>query len=509
MNALALTLLACVISADLPDDFQLSPPPGVYAVEAATPPASGFHEGQPTIATSYFYWYDIHSKAHIIDPDGSDALTDHPVTTEGLSYMNPDWHQRQLEDMMAAGVDVALPVYWGTPLGDFEFSDAGLPQLVLARQRLIDAGKNPPAIGMFYDTSTLRYNRAQYHVDLTTEAGHRWFYGAIRNCFSLIPPQHRACIDGRPLVFLYASAFAKDVDEGLFPAVREMFQRDFGTDFYLVKMADWPGAADSQYQWGGALRPQILDTAGIGPGYDHSAVPNRTPLVKERDDGQFYEFSWNRLLAMRPATRPWLVHLETWNEFHEGTEICETSEYGRKYIELTRSFADRFHRGEQIDLSKLGPARQVVSASPDAQDGITIAPKADGDGPIVVKTIQGKKAWATTSHRFSPTTRYMYFEVSDYFLYDADASIEVTISYYDAGPSGFTIQYDSNDPKLSGLQQAFREGPHVPIANTERWKEATVTIPHARFLGRANGADFRLACVQRDLAIQRVTIRRK
>jgi len=54
---------------------------------------------------------------------------------------------------------------------------------------------------------------------------------------------------------------------------------------------------------------------------------------------------------MNPATRPWLVHLETRNEFHEGTEICETREYGRQYIELTRRFADLFHAGKQLDAS--------------------------------------------------------------------------------------------------------------------------------------------------------------
>jgi hypothetical protein len=32
--------------------------------------------------------------------------------------------------------------------------------------------------------------------------------------------------------------------------------------------------------------------------------------------------------------------VETWNELHEGTEICETRELGRKYIELTREYVD-------------------------------------------------------------------------------------------------------------------------------------------------------------------------
>ena len=460
------------------------------------------------IATTYFYWYDADSKAHVINHDGTDALTDHPPTLAGFSYKRVDWHAGELRDMMAAGVDVALPVYWGTPIGDRVWSDKGLPPLVAARKRLLAEGQTPPAVGMFYDTSTLEHNRRRWHVDLTTPGGRLWFYGTIRNFFSLIPPEHRARVDGKPLVLLYASAFAKDVDEELFPAVRRMFRRDFGTDLFLVKMRGWPGRADSEYQWGAALAPKLLATAGIGPGYDHSAVPGRTPLVRSRDGGRFYEFAWQRLLLLDPKQRPWLVHLETWNELHEGTEICETVEHGRRYIDLTRRFADRFHAGQQLDPAEIRPSRPVVKASPDKSEGLWILPMPQGDGPIAEKTIAGKRAWSTVPNRVSPTARYLYFKVEDYFLYDGDEPVEVTVGYYDAGPSGWRIDYDSADPKLEGLEQRFRPGGAQPIGGTGTWKQVTFTLPHARFAGRANSADFRLAATGGDLAVSHVAIRR-
>ena len=34
--------------------------------------------------------------------------------------------------------------------------------------------------------------------------------------------------------------------------------------------------------------------------------------------------------------------VETWNEFHEGTDVAESQEYGRQYIEMTREYAERF-----------------------------------------------------------------------------------------------------------------------------------------------------------------------
>lgn len=497
-------------SADLPSDFNLPPAPGphVRPASAVETQPGRFASGKPLVATSYFYWYDADTGEHVIDHDGTDALTDHPPSLEGFSYRNAAWHAQQLSDMIDAGIDVLLPVYWGTPLGDHGFSDAGLPPLVAARQRLIAAGKHPPAIGMFYDTSTLQYNAGGYHVDLTTEPGRRWFYGSIRNCLSHIPPEHRALVDGRPLVFLYAAAFAKRVDENLFPAVREMFRRDFGTDLFLVKMRSWPGEADSEYNWGGALAPQWFAAAGLGPGYDHAAVPGRTPLVRSRAEGRFYESAWRRLLAMNPATRPWLVHVETWNEFHEGTEICESREYGRRYIELTRQFADPFHAGRRIPLSDQAP-QTPVSASPDKSAGLQIVPLPDGDGPIIERTTGGKRAWSTTVNRFSPTARYMYFEVDDAFLFDGDDSIEMTVEYWDDGPASFVVEYDSADPELSGLPQHFRPGPRQKLGGTPAWQRARFVLPHARFIGRANGADFRLSCADGDLVVASVSITMK
>jgi len=250
----------------------------------------------------------------------------------------------------------------------------------------VKAGRKPPAIGLFYDTSTLQYNGAGVHVDLTKQAGRVWFFATIRDAFSLIPPEHRACIDGKPIVFLYASAFAKAVDASLFPDTRRRFRETFGSDLYLVKMVGWPGEADSVYQWGAALMPQLLATAGVGPGYDHSAVPGRKPLVRERRDGDFYRWSWEKLLALDPAKRASLVHVETWSEFHEGTEVCASKEYGRQYIELTGHYADMFHARRRIERPFAEAAPKILSVTPDKSDGLRIVPQA----ATIPKSLQGR-----------------------------------------------------------------------------------------------------------------------
>ncbi len=38
------------------------------------------------VMTPYFYWYDVWTQSHLLNPDHSDALTTHPVTLSGFSY---------------------------------------------------------------------------------------------------------------------------------------------------------------------------------------------------------------------------------------------------------------------------------------------------------------------------------------------------------------------------------------------------------------------------------------
>ena len=519
-----LGFVCAVMAADLPWDYQPPPAPGAFfAPKQGEISLQPFRTGDPVIATSYFYWYDIDSEAHILNHDGSDALTTHPVTTEGMSWKNPQWHKKQFRQMVEAGIDVAIPVYWGAPtalqLDAFRFSDEGVPQMVAALDAMIANGEKTPTLGLFYDTSTLGgHNAGGYQIDLTTDAGKRWFYATIRNFFSLVPPKHRATIDGKTLVFLYASAFATDVDDTLFPAVREMFRNDFGSDLYIVKAAEWPGDADSVYQWGAAINFIILDAAAIGAGYDHSAVPGRTPLVRSRDDGEFFTLGWERLLKMDPKTRPFLVHLETWNEFHEGTDICESKECGTFYLELTKKFASMFHAKERIRTISVAPKYPEPSAMPEAELGITAVNFAPpGDGPIQVAEVEDNgtktKVWTTVpkTNVGNPTERFFYFDVDAMFLIEQADAVELTVVYRfgaNADPDSFAVHYDSYHPALKGLDQAFRGTKPQRVEKKDGWNIAVFQLPEPRFENRSNGSDFRLFVSGGEIIVKSVSLRK-
>jgi hypothetical protein len=470
--------------------------------------AASFERGQPVVGTTYFYWYDIESKGHIVNRDGTDALTTHPADMANISYKRASWHKAQLADIVAAGVDFLMPVYWGVPGKYNGWSFVGLPPLVDAHDALEKEGVDVPAIGMFYDTSILKHNGfakggGSYHVDLTTDFGKEWFYTPVRDFFSLIPPAKWARIDGRPIIFMYASAFAKKQDPEQFNYVKRRFETEFGVTPFIVKAADWDGDADATYSWGGAVSGPLIyrQVAALGPGYDHTAVTGRKPLIVERLDGQTYVNRWCKILALNPKSRPWIVHVETWNEWHEGTDIAHSAEYGRSYIVLTKLFADMWRAGAVIKPPTLYPDANAVAWSPGRPQGLDIRPSA-GDGVWRRHQFAGTQAVVADVNPFSNNSRYLYFNVDDAFAFDLlDETVVLSVTYRDAGCESFGVEYDNTDSSKGPVGGAFRGVGNFAVNGTGDWKTIDSTLEQCRFMNRCNGADLRVVVLGGDMAL--------
>jgi hypothetical protein len=111
----------------------------------------------------------------------------------------------------------------------------------------------------------------------------------------------------------------------------------------------------------------------VAPGYDDRRI--RQPgTVIARADGTAYDESWRVALSVDP---PW-VFVSSWNEWHEGSEIEPSVEHGRRYLEATRRWAERFRAG--VTAARLdgdgavGPqvtgAALVASRAPAAGAGV-------------------------------------------------------------------------------------------------------------------------------------------
>jgi hypothetical protein len=458
--------------------------------------------------TYFFYWYNVDTGAHITKHDGRDYLTDHPKTLEGFTYTSPAWHRKELEDMLAAGIDIVLPVFWGCPECE-DWSFVGLRKLVDACDAMVRDGITPPKIGMFYDTSTLQHNRLRRQIDLTTQYGREWFYATIRDFFALVPPKYWAMIDGKPLVLLYAASFAADYDQACFDYLEECFKKDFaGREPYMVKNPAWSEIeADNVCAWGAANGGcKAYGFTAIGPGYDHAAVvPPREPLVVDREGGAYYQRNWRKALAA-PSN---LVVIETWNELHEGTDICESKEYGRQYIELTAKYSRLFHRkirprrfrGPYSDAESIS----VVLGSKNEEHGVSQVESADG--VTAAAEIGGRPCRKTVPTECG--AEYIYFRADDSFIFAEQADLELEIEYWDTADGAFLIEYDGADAKAS-MGGAYTLGPKTPMKGSSSWRTEKVILEEVCFANRQNAeADFRIAKQSPELFVRRVTLRRK
>jgi len=72
----------------------------------------------------------------------------------------------------------------------------------------------------------------------------------------------------------------------------------------------------------------------VMPGYDDTRLRGRDRETLHRQGGSFYRSSWNVASPFVSAEQPFLV-ITTFNEWHEGTELEPSLEYGDSYITLT------------------------------------------------------------------------------------------------------------------------------------------------------------------------------
>jgi hypothetical protein len=328
--------------------------PGPYIGPAWTDfRLTSFQLGQRVATTYYFYWHDL------TDPDRRARFSGRfhiPVDPAHYSFLLPETHAREFRDMAEIGLDFVLPVYWGEPghpgrttgpTSPHYWSTEGIPAMVEALDQLRADGVRSLQMGMFYDTTILA------NADLTTPSGKEYFYLNVRDFYSRIPPRYWAAIDNRPVVWLYDTIWISRFDQSSIDYLSERFAQDFGgLRLFVVRESQWqhskgieppqPVTSDGLYAWGAAAAgynpsPE-LTVAQVGPGFKNTQYctggPEQNCFDVEREGGARYE----RQLQQATASRRSILAVETWNEFSEGTDIQETVETGRQYLDLTRRY---------------------------------------------------------------------------------------------------------------------------------------------------------------------------
>lgn len=486
----------------------IEPTPTITAIPADFPE----NLGDRAVFTYFFYWYDIKTKTHIgpHGPSNTDIpLTDEPPVEPEISWQNNAWFKQQIEDMIYAGIDVMLPVYW-RGANEEVWAKRGLSHLSIALEEVRLSGSTPPSVAMFYDTSSAS------GMDLTEQANQALFYQDIHFFYETIPAKYWARTkDSRPIIWIFKSDFLSAYDQTFIDSIYINFENDFNEKPYLVFDSSWnyptysingvktkdesqsPLSFDASFMWGGSDLPKFTSNiADIGPGYDERWILSRNnPAKLPREDGNQFIKGW---LQVFNCQTPW-VAIETWNEFHEATDIAESIQYGRQYIDLSHKFSEYFKKGELPPETKLNSAFSDFSTiSFDAVDktkegGIKIIPSG-GDGVFdSVSLPEGPGVRMVVNN--SSGAAYLYFAVDDGFYFANPQRIEIIISYYDEGYGPLSLEYDSSRcSKNWNAQTMYKSIPLTNRTNTLTWKSIKITLVDATFMGNQNSmADFRLA----------------
>ncbi len=290
--------------------------------------------GREKLVWAFYYpWYHMDSWTY--------WLKDHPL--EWYESGDREVILRHVEQAQGAGIDGFISSWWG-PGSD---TDQNLEKLL----EIADA--NDFWVTIYFETLA-----GPDGAPLDETKIYEWLAFAIQKY-----RDHPAFfkVDGKPLIVIWASntvpletwkqVFEKLRTQGLDAVYLAMGYNlsnlevfDGLHDYGVFTNAD---LAQTYLTTAQAVRyytlladepmPKIW-VATVQPGYDDTLQPSREGLVKEREDGDYYRFTWEAAIQSDPD---W-VFITTWNEWWEHTHIEPGELYGDQYLQITREYADRW-----------------------------------------------------------------------------------------------------------------------------------------------------------------------
>lgn len=307
-----------------------------------------------------------------IDADGKDiqASTDYPQLGAYDSH-DPKVMDRHCQWAKDAGIDTLIVSWWGHN----HYTDRAMEPILDACQR------RGVSACIYYETVPKPQTPESAARDIVK----------VLNRYGSHPAYLK--LNGRPVVFVYGRA------------VQELGLLDWRSALEQINAQYKPGVAaiGDQFSYGAArvfdglhtyntagqlrgLDPaaarqwgaeayaswvQLADGAGklvaitVIPGYDDTKI-RKPGLAVKRYDGQLYRAQWEEAIKANPH---WVV-ITSFNEWHEGSEIEPSAQYGSLYLDLTRQYARSF---KSKAARGLGPSQSGGAGR--QENGISAADK--------------------------------------------------------------------------------------------------------------------------------------
>jgi glycoprotein endo-alpha-1,2-mannosidase len=315
--------------------------------------------GEPNVAAErrvmafYYPWYGVPSGPgdagktihweRIDEAAGDIAASTHYPALGAYDSHDPNVIEKHCAWAQAAGIDTFIVSWWGH--GDY--TDRAMDKILAACER------HGLTACIYYETvpqPQTAETAARDIVKVLEKYAGRKAYLKMR---------------GSPVVFVYARA----VDElglagwraalqqvrtgfaGGVTAIGDQFSYGAAHVFDGVHTYNTAGpihdvAAEDLAKWSAgsyaswvalADRAGRISTLTVIPGYDDTKI-RKPGLAVERRGGDLYRVQWERAIEADPD---WVL-ITTFNEWHEGSEIEPSRQFGQTYLDLTAAYAKRF-----------------------------------------------------------------------------------------------------------------------------------------------------------------------
>lgn len=302
--------------------------------------------GTPEISGAWFHWNEAGHNPEVLLANNlpDTATTNHPLKLYDSN--DPMVIKEHISLAKWAGIDVFICSWWGMD----DFSDR------VFRKALSIAEKEkrvPVKWTIYYETVS------QVAVDKVEATVKDIMY--ILKEYADSPAFFK--VDGKPVIFIYGRALSQLGDKWR-DIVKEVKRLSKDKVLFICDSLDarWLDAFDGLHEYNpvGAVLAKAdmfrrykackeicekrgkISCATVIPGYDDSNVRPKNPIIRLRDEGKLYKELWENAIK---ANVDWVL-ICTFNEWHEGTEIEPSVEYGNFYLQLTREYASRFKGGK-------------------------------------------------------------------------------------------------------------------------------------------------------------------
>jgi hypothetical protein len=296
------------------------------------------------VIASYYAWYGLPTGPtgywyHWVDSNGQPLVTDHPNFL--YDSRDPDLITYHLTLASYVGIDAFAVSWWGQ----------GSPEDSAFSVMLTTAAGSSLPVKLAAQFETPKFVSAGA-VGITSQLSY------ILKSYSGKSSYLR--VAGRPVVFIYnPAAFSTNYDQWatiLASPTIASFNAFFVGDSFTDEAArvfdglytfapfgpSYPYAPTdlfNKYKAASAVARQHsrLFIPAVAPGFDDHVIRTPSTLIP-RNDAWTYMTTW---LIATAASPDW-VFIDSWNEWHEGTELEPSAEYGRDYLYLTAQWTARF-----------------------------------------------------------------------------------------------------------------------------------------------------------------------